>query len=76
MLLVVLARDVDLIFTVEVDAVVVVGLLSWCCDEVAEGAAEFDRECVRDPADDFDEEPTESNELTMADFERLCLPSF
>lgn len=72
----VLARDGGLIFTVELEAVMAVGSLSCCCDEVEEGATEFDRECIRDPEDDFDEEPTESNELTMADLERLCLPSF
>lgn len=72
----VLVRDPGLIFTVGIEAVVDVGLLSCCCDEVAEGAAEFVRECVRDAKVDFDEEPTERSELTIADLERLCLPSF
>lgn len=70
---VVLARE-DPVLGSEVFVLAIGTRLSCCCDEFSDAAAEEERECVAPREAEFfrddDDEPTESRDCTIADFER------
>jgi hypothetical protein len=67
----VLARE-DPVLGSEVFVEVAAEEASCCCDEFAERTADDDRECPRG-AEAFDDEPPDSKDCTIADFDRWCL---